>query len=193
MVNKKQLCLPCEKIKSYDIPGKIGLRDRKFRCEGYGPLGALEGFIKAVASIVAIASITQIDYDDNDYPGYLIAQLVFVGILGVLRLFLIGHSFCEKEIRNILFQHFVFGGILLLFYSMLFSEYEDIGPFIFTWTFLMILGEYVRLMFLFIVEDYQVIWLKKPLLFLISIFLLILYSIVLIIQSLYYFIDIGLG
>ena len=63
--------------------------------------------------------------------------------------------FAEKEIHAILFIFAAIIGHLILFIILFVSI--DPGAFVFTFSFLWIIGEYIKIMFLFVNDSFQVI------------------------------------
>jgi hypothetical protein len=59
---------------------------------------------------------------------------------------------------------------------------DDPGPYVFTFCFLMTLGEYIKLLFLFLADNIEVRFLTKPILFGISAGFIVVYLVVIILQ-----------
>lgn len=163
------------------------LGDKTWRCEKYGPLGWLEILVKAMAIGVAVASLSIYTPDSRTYDSIKIAQIVFIGILASTCTFLILQRLVEREIFALIFIVLLSIGHWVLF-AMLFQT-VDPGAFVFTFCFLMIMGEYVKVMFLFIMNEYEVIWLPKPIHYILTFCLIIGYLTAMVLQIVIYLVD----
>jgi len=136
--------------------------------------------IKAIAIGVAISSLSIYNQGSREYDGIKIAQMVFIGLLASACTILIIQRIVEREIFALIFivlltiAHWVL--FVILFQS------TDPGAWIFTFCFLMIMGDYVRVMFLFIMNEYEVIWLPKPIHYLLTFCFILGYLVVMILQ-----------
>jgi len=100
------------------------------------------------------------------YPGYTIGIMVVLGLMLALQITLLVQRFFEKEIHAIIFSFLAISGHLVLF-IMLFLSIDPLS-FVFVFSLLWIMGEYVKIMFLFVVDQFEVLWLKRPILYILS-------------------------
>jgi len=163
------------------------LGDKTWRCEKYGPLGWMEILVKAMAIGVGVASLSIFSTSGRSYDSIKIAQIVFIGMLAAACTFLILQRLVEREIFALIFIVLLTISHWVLF-AMLFAT-VDPGAFVFTFCFLMIMGEYVKVMFLFIMNEYEVIWLPKPIHYLLTFCFIIGYLTAMILQVVIYLVD----
>lgn len=140
--------------------------------------------IEAMAIGVAVASLSIFDPSSRYYDGNKIAQIVFIGILGSVQTLLIVQRIVEREIFSLIFTVLLAIAHWVLF-AMIFQS-VDPGAFVFTFCFLMIMGEYVKVMFLFIMNEYEVIWLPKPIHYALTFCLIIGYLVAMVLQIVIY-------
>ena len=158
------------------------MAERPWKLEAVGPLGWLELVVKFIALCATIASISQIDYENDELSGLLIAEIVFFFFVLILDVAVFVHGLFNKEVAYLLYSFLQIFVVIIFIVVMFSSYYLDVGAFIFVYCFLMILGDYIRLMLLFVNEQYSVLWLRKPILFGITFVYLVLHSIILILE-----------
>jgi hypothetical protein len=148
----------------------------------YGILGWIETIIKSLAVITAFVAMetfrSTIDPSALNNPR--IAQTVILGALVGWYVFQIVHRFLVGELFAVVFAFIQILGAAVMFMVSLFAL--DPGGYIFAYSFLMILGHLVALMFLCLREEIETRLLEKPALIGINIFLLIVYTALLVIQ-----------
>ncbi|KAL6073188.1 hypothetical protein QOT17_005155 [Balamuthia mandrillaris] len=160
------------------------LGDKTWRCEKYGPLGWAESLLRAMAIGVALASISIYDASYREYGPEKKAQQAFLGIIASIQVIWLLQRVVEREIFGIVLNSFHMVVHWVLF--MVLFRSEDPGAFVFTFCFLNIMAEYVRMMFLFVMNEYDVIWLPKLLLYFLSFCLALFYLVILILQCVIY-------
>eukprot|EP01118_Nematostelium_gracile_P012715 TRINITY_DN4688_c0_g1_i1.p1 TRINITY_DN4688_c0_g1~~TRINITY_DN4688_c0_g1_i1.p1 ORF type:complete len:189 (+),score=33.36 TRINITY_DN4688_c0_g1_i1:64-567(+) len=154
--------------------------DRDWRCQKYGPLGWMETLVKLIAIGVGFASLSIYNNKKRTFVKARIAQIVLLAIIGVMYVAMFVQRIFDKELFAIgfmvlqIFSHWIVVIVLILS--------KEPGHFIFTYVFLMIMGEYIKIMFLALAENPEVKFFNKPILFVISIVLILLYLITLILQ-----------
>eukprot|EP01089_Gocevia_fonbrunei_P020297 TRINITY_DN7531_c0_g1_i2.p1 TRINITY_DN7531_c0_g1~~TRINITY_DN7531_c0_g1_i2.p1 ORF type:complete len:183 (-),score=9.09 TRINITY_DN7531_c0_g1_i2:50-598(-) len=163
------------------------LGDKKWRCEKIGPLGWLESFVKAMAIGVAVASISIFDSAARDYFAEKIVQIFFFGLIATVMLGFIIHRIVDKEIFSLVFMCCLCASHWWMF--VLLFKSVDPSAFIFTFCFLMIMAEYIKIMFLVVMKDFEVIWFPKPVLYAISAVFIIFYLLILVLQIVIYFVS----
>jgi len=161
--------------------------DKDWRCQRYGPLGIMETVVKILAIGVGVASLSIYNHNPKIYPSKLIGQIVFQGIIGFMYLLLIVQRILDKELFALGFIIIQNVGHWILFLVMFLSV--DAGAFIFTYVFLMILGEFIKVCFLFLAENIEVKFFTKPILFGISGAFILFYIIILILQVVIWLLD----
>jgi len=136
--------------------------EKDWRCQKYGPLGWLEALIKLIAIGVGVASLSIYDNAKRQYPKTRIAQIALMCIIGAVYVALIIHRILDRELFALAFIVLqVIGHWIMVLITIL---SKDPGSFLFTYVFLMILSEYVKLMFLFLADNIEVRFLNKPIL-----------------------------
>jgi len=154
--------------------------DKDWRCQRYGPLGWMESLVKLIAMGVGIASLKEYNHASRILSSKRITQIVLMGLMGGVLIAGIVQRVLDKELFALGFiivqvlAHWIM--VLVLIFSV------DPGAFIFVYVFLMILGEFIKLCFLGLAENIEVKFLTRPILFGISIFFVIFYIIILILQ-----------
>jgi len=160
------------------------LGDKTWRCEKYGPLGWVGMLIEAMAIGVAVSSLSILNTAPRSYDGNKIAQIVFIGMLASLHTLLIVQRLVEREVFSLIFTVLLAVSHWVLF-AVIFQSIDP-GAFVFTFCFLMIMGEYVKVMFLFIMNEYEVIWLPKPIHYALTFCLIVGYLVAMILQIVIY-------
>jgi len=154
--------------------------DKDWRCQKYGPLGWMETIVKIIAIGVAIASLSIYNRASTILKKERIAQIVLMAIIGAALIAGIVQRVLDKELFALGFivVHVIGHWILVL--VLILSV--DPGSFIFTYAFLMTLGEYIKLLFLFLADNIEVRFLTKPILYGISIAFVVVYLTIIILQ-----------
>ena len=154
--------------------------DKDWRCQKYGPLGWMETIIKLIGIGVGIASLSIYNNEDRILPTTRIAQIVLMAITGAALIAQIVQRVLDKELFALgfivlhVFGHWIMTIVLILS--------KDPGSFLFTYVFLMVLGEYIKLMFLCLADNVEVRFLTKPILFAISAVFVLIFLVVIILQ-----------
>jgi len=125
----------------------------------YGLLGVVETLIKLLAVGVAIASLSV--YSNDSTRALSIYRIIEGSLLVALCVWYIVwfvHRVIDREMYAILFQLFlIFGTGVITVVSFLSAEAES-AAYIFTVSFLMVLGELVKFMHAFLVEESHITW-----------------------------------
>jgi len=161
--------------------------DKDWRCQRYGPLGWLETLVKAFAIGVGIASLSIYKNVPRVLRAKRITQIVFMGIIGGVFLAAIVQRVLDKELFALGFMIVQFFGHWIMTIILILSD--DPGSFIFVYVILMICGEFIKLCFLGLAENIDVKYLNRPILFGISIFFVVLYIIIMILQVVQWLVD----
>lgn len=140
--------------------------DKDWRCQRYGPLGWMESIIKVVAVGVGIGSLAVFDATDRVLRATRITQIVFMALVGVIILGELVQRVMDKELFALALKGLQFLGHWIMVLVLILSK--DPGAFIFTFCFLMILAELIRICFLFLAENIEMKFMTKPILFAIS-------------------------
>jgi len=140
----------------------------------------METLVKLLAIGVGIASLSIYLNQPLNYLGTRITQMALMGIIAVVYLAAIAQRIRDKELFALGFIIVLNVGHIIMLLILVLSK--DPGAFIFTYAFLMILGEFIKVCFLFLAENIEVTWLSKNLLFIISGVFIIIYLIILILQ-----------
>jgi len=140
----------------------------------------MESLVKLLAIGVGIASLSIYLNQPFNYHGTRITQMALMGIVGVVYLAAVAQRIRDKELFALGFIVVLNVGHIIMLLILILSI--DPGAFIFTYAFLMILGEFIKVCFLFLAENIEVTWLSKNLLFVISGVFIIIYLIILILQ-----------
>jgi len=161
--------------------------DRDWRCQKYGPLGWMELFIKAIAVCVGIVSLSAFNNENRKYSPTRITEgaLLCVAGAGIIAYFL--QRIFDKEIIILVFTGANIVGHWILVIVTFLSR--DPGAWIFTYVFLMALGEKVRLCFLCLSENPDVKFLTKPMLLVITVLFLVIWYIIIILQIVIWLIE----
>eukprot|EP01088_Endostelium_zonatum_P017908 TRINITY_DN5539_c0_g1_i1.p1 TRINITY_DN5539_c0_g1~~TRINITY_DN5539_c0_g1_i1.p1 ORF type:complete len:175 (-),score=26.05 TRINITY_DN5539_c0_g1_i1:149-673(-) len=160
------------------------LGEKKWRCQKYGPLGMLETIVKLIAAGIGFASLTVFDSASRNYSAEKIVQFVFLGLCAVYCTICILHRLAEKDIFALGFMSVLAASHWVLFVVMFKSL--DPGAFVFAFSFILIMGEYIKMMFLAVQKDFEVIWCPKPALWVFSVVLIVFYLLILILQVVIY-------
>lgn len=113
----------------------------------YGLLGLLESIVKVIAFGVAIASLSAYSVNLQLLPPIRIAQLSFMCICGAIFIALIVHRILDKEIFSLIFM--IVQTICHWVMTIVVPESTNPSAFLFTYIFLMLLGELIKLMYIF--------------------------------------------
>jgi len=161
--------------------------DRDWRCQKYGPLGWMETVIKILAIGVGIASLSIYNNKKRTFRSTRIAQIVLMAIVGAVLIAGIVQRILDKELFALAFIILQVFGHWIMVIVLILSK--DPGAFLFTFCFLMTLGEYIKLMFVFLADNIEVRFLNKPILFGISAAFIIVYLIVIILQIIIWLVE----
>lgn len=133
---------------------------KKWRFEAYGPLSWIGTGLRVFGGIVAVAALTQIGFG-GQYPSSFIIQLLVDLALLILNVAMVVPRVLEREIHELVVQ--VFSALVGAFFLvvLLLSPYPDTAPFIFVFAALMLLSDCVRVMFLLLVDKYEIFKLNK--------------------------------
>jgi len=125
----------------------------------YGLLGVIETLIKLLAVGVAIASLSVYSNDSTRVLSlYRIIEGSLLVALSVWCIVWFVHRVIDREMFAIIFQLFViFGTGIITVVAFLSAEAES-ASFIFTVSFLFVLGELVKFMHTFLVEESHITW-----------------------------------
>eukprot|EP01121_Diplochlamys_sp_Union-15-3_P019135 TRINITY_DN712_c0_g2_i1.p1 TRINITY_DN712_c0_g2~~TRINITY_DN712_c0_g2_i1.p1 ORF type:complete len:178 (-),score=25.26 TRINITY_DN712_c0_g2_i1:11-544(-) len=150
--------------------------------QSYGVLGWIETFIKIIAIATGFASLALYGAAPSEY---LTARLVIIVAFGLLQLVYVAIIVCrilDGELFAIAFSIVQTLAHLAIFVVSIKSEEPD--EVIFVYAFLGILGEFVKILFLFLKkkEEFSVKYLPRSVLWAISIVIAVLYIIILICQ-----------
>jgi len=157
----------------------------KLRFDKPGPLGWIEYLIKAIAIGVAFSSLIIYDPADRSHTGLRITQIVILGILGVFSLAWTVQRVFNKELCGIIYIVFlVLAHAVLVFVGL---KSVEPGAFIFTFSIMMILGDFVRLIILFIDDKHKVKWLSRPILIAIAAIYALLNFVIVVLQVVIWF------
>jgi len=158
--------------------------DKDWRCQRYGPLGWMETLVKLIGICVGIASLSIYNRAKRKLQTTRIVQIVFMGIVGAVLIGLIVQRVSDKELFALGFIVIHVIGHWIMVLVLILSR--DPGSFIFTYAFLMVLGEFIKVCFLFLAENIEVslfqIRITKAVLFGLSGFFIVFYLIVIILQ-----------
>jgi len=161
--------------------------NKDWRCQRYGPLGWMEAAVKLLGIGVGIGSIAVYDNRSQVYHQTRIAQIVLMCIVGLAMIFQGVQRVFDRELFALgfiiahLFGHWIMSIITILS--------VDPGEFLFTYVFLMILGEYIKLMFLFLADNIEVRFLTKPILYGISAGFIVVFIVILILQIIIWLVE----
>jgi len=162
--------------------------DKEWRVDKLGPVCWVELFCKGLGIGVGIASLSI--YDQNLNRSYLffgekVAQMVFLGMVASYFTLLNLQKIAEREIFSIAFNVFMIVAHWLLF-MILFTS-VDPGAFVFSFCFLMMMGEMVHVMYLVVYwHNRKDAWFPRPLLLLFSAFLIVWYLVIICLQVVIY-------
>ena len=175
------------RVRNMELGQRLGLSGRKIRCGSVGPLGWMETLIKTLAVIIALTSIADFttDREDISFPGLKIAIIWLIGTEMVIHVLWLVVKVLDREIHSIVTGVFQVVGLVVLF-VMLFNA-VDIGVLVITFCFLNIMGDYIKLMFLFVSDSYSPLWLKKPAIYGITLLLIVINFIINILQLEYWY------
>jgi len=162
--------------------------ERDWRCQKYGPLGWLESIIKILAIGVGIASLGLYSKQSRQLRTTRIIQISFMVITGVAFIALIALRVLDKELFALGFMILQVIGHWIMTAITIVAD-PRYGQYLFTYVFLMILGEYVKLMFLFLADNVEVRFLSKPMLLGFSVGFVICFLIILIVQVIIWLIE----
>jgi len=125
----------------------------------YGLLGVVETLIKLLAVGVSVASLSVYSNDPTRILSvYRIIEGSFFVALCVWFIVWFVHRVIDREMYAIIFQLFIiFGTGIMTVVAFLSAEAES-SSFIFTVSFLMVLGELVKFMHAFLVEESHITW-----------------------------------
>ena len=140
----------------------------------------METLVKLLAIGVGIASLSIYNNKKRVLIGTRIGQIVLMGIVGGLYLAMIVQRIFDKELFALCFSILHLFGHWIMVIVLILSK--EPAAFIFTYAFLLVLGEYIKIMFLFLAENPEVRFLNKPILFGISIGIILVYLAILIMQ-----------
>jgi preprotein translocase subunit SecE len=157
----------------------------KLRFDKPGLLGWIEHLLKAIAIGVAFGSLAIYDPDDRTHVGLRIGEIIILGFLGIISLAWTVQRIFNKELCGII--HIVF--LIVAHAILVFVSFKSVDPgaFIFTFALLMILGDFVRLLQLFIDETHKVKWLSRPILIGITSFYILAYFVLIVLQAVLWF------
>jgi len=162
-----------KRIQELEITQRTGVADKHFRCGAYGPLGLMESLLKYVGMAVAFASISGFTTNTVTYSSLRVAQMWVLGIVMALHALLFVQRLAERELQAIVFG---FTNVLahIALFVMLFRSIDP-SSFLVTFCFLFIMGDFIKILFLFVADDFSVLWLKKPLLYVLTLFFIAAY------------------
>jgi len=154
--------------------------DKDWRCQRYGPLGWMETLVKLIAIGVGVASLSIYSNADKVLSTLRIVQIVFMAIIGAVLVAMIVQRVLDKELFALGFivVHVIGHWIMVL----ILIQSKNPGAFIFVYCFLMVLGEFIKICFLFLAENIEVKFLTKPILFGISAGFVVGFLIIIILQ-----------
>jgi hypothetical protein len=162
--------------------------DKSWRVDKLGPLSWVEVFCKGLGIGVGIASVSIYEQHlDRPYLffGEKIAQMVFLCMVAVYFTLLNLQKIAEREIFGIAFNFLVIVAHWMLF-MVLFTS-VDPGAFVFSFCFLMLMGEMVHAMYLGVYwNNRREAWLPRPLLLVFSALLMLWYLVIIILQVVIY-------
>jgi len=140
----------------------------------------MEAAVKILAIGVAIGSISVYDNRPMVLHKTRVAQIVLMCITGGALIALMVQRVFDRELfaLGFIIVH-VFGHWIMAIITIL---SVDPSAFLFTYVFLMILGEYIKLMFLFLADNIEVRFLNKYILYGISAGFIVIYIVILILQ-----------
>jgi len=161
----------------------------------YGPLGICETALKALAYAVGIASISVYQNNPNEILSpWRIAIGSILCAPGMLNMANLVHRIIDKELFAVIVMIFqIFANWILVVVTFL---SPNPSAWVFTYLFLMILGEFIKLAHVFLVDETRVVWPKfipnKWWVAGISIVYLVWYLILLVLQVISFFLDMTL-
>jgi len=127
------------------------MADKDWRCQKYGPLGAIEMMLKGLAICVSLFSLGKYDPSDNRFRRITeakIAQIVVMSVLSLLYSLLMVQKVMEKELCGITFNIATLLSHLIMLMILLTAA--DPSEFVFVYAVLFMWGDYARLGFLYI-------------------------------------------
>eukprot|EP01116_Phalansterium_solitarium_P019443 TRINITY_DN5421_c0_g1_i1.p2 TRINITY_DN5421_c0_g1~~TRINITY_DN5421_c0_g1_i1.p2 ORF type:complete len:168 (-),score=57.06 TRINITY_DN5421_c0_g1_i1:175-678(-) len=158
------------------------LMHKDWRCQRYTPLGYMEFILKLIGIGAAFASVTSYTPDVKVVLFALkMAQVVFMGILGGTYLAWVVQRVFDKEVFALSFSVIHLLAHWLMTVAIIVAQ--DPSAYLFTYCFLMVLSEYVRLMFLFLAENAEVRFLTKPIMYGIAAGYIVIYIIIIGLQG----------
>lgn len=163
-----------ERVRNANLWERSGLKNRSIRCGSYGPLGWMETLIKMVAIVVAFTSIGEFttELGDVEYSWIRVAIIWQIGIQMVIHFLWWIVKVLDREIHAIV-MGFLHTLALVVLFVIEFTS-VDPGVYILTFCFLNLMSDYMHLMFLFVADSYSPLWIKKPLIYALTIFFIIL-------------------
>jgi len=154
--------------------------ERDWRCQKYGPLGWMETIVKVLAIGVGVASLSIYNNDSRVLQSTRIAEIVLMAVMGAAYLAFIAQRVLDKELFALAFIILQVIGHWLMTLITILSK--DPGAFLFTYAFLMSLGEIIKILFLLLADNIEVRFFTKQILFGISIVTLLIYIAIIVIQ-----------
>jgi len=164
------------------------LKPDRFYCtphESYGLLGWFETAIKVLGCVLGIGSMSAINVGLSSYPqiqnsGPRIAMIIITGLLFFWRFFVPIWRFKEGELFAVVFSilEWIANGMMLFGEIFAFEP----SPWMFGWAFLYLLGDLIKLMFLRLREDFEVVWFDRTRLTVITAFTAVLEAVIVILQ-----------
>jgi len=171
-------------------PNKTDTKWRFMPHQTYGVLGWIETLLKGLACAAAFVSISQYNSNLSDVV-FLVARIVATVMLGLLQgiyTALMVFRFLDGELFAIAFSILLF---LANFAMLIISIYSvDPSQYVFVYAFLMLLGEFVKMMFLFLKkkEEFSVRFLNRSMLWAVSGVMACLYVVILICEIYLFFV-----